>query len=53
MSARAFVARALLTASSLENVEDILRCKGCGISDAMSVNLTFLNQQGDSLFHNI
>ncbi|XP_014281924.1 beta-alanyl-dopamine/carcinine hydrolase [Halyomorpha halys] len=50
---RAFVARALLTASSLENVEDILRCKGCSIADAMSVNLSFLNQQGDRLFHNI
>ncbi|CAH1389163.1 unnamed protein product [Nezara viridula] len=50
---RAFVARALLTASSLESVEDILRCNGCGIADAMSVNLSFLNQEGDRLFHNI
>lgn len=50
---RAFVARALLTADTLESALSTLRCKGCGIADAMSVNLTFLNQSGDRLFHNI
>lgn len=33
--------------------QEILRDVGCGAGDGCSINMTFLNQEGDRLFHNI
>ncbi|XP_060535741.1 beta-alanyl-dopamine/carcinine hydrolase isoform X2 [Cylas formicarius] len=49
---RHFVARALLTADNFERAQKILRDAGCGAGDGCSVNMTFLRQDGDRLFHN-
>jgi len=50
---RHFLGRALLGVDTFVKVLETLKNKGCGAADAMSVNLTFLNQEGDRLFHNI
>ncbi|CAG0917067.1 unnamed protein product [Notodromas monacha] len=51
---RHFICRALLTATSLQDVERILAAKGAGSADGMSVNLGFFKHvQGDQLLHNI
>ncbi|KAL1117489.1 hypothetical protein AAG570_004812 [Ranatra chinensis] len=50
---RSILTRALLRCRSLRCVEDVLRDCGAGAADAVSINLTFLDQEGDRLFHNI
>lgn len=50
---RHFLTRALLSAENLLQVEKILEDSGCGAGDACSINLTFLDQEGDRLFHNV
>lgn len=50
--ARHFLSRALLAAENFYQVESILRDTGCGAGDGCSVNMTFLNQEGDRVFHN-
>ena len=44
--------RALLAAENLEQAQGILRDVGCGSAEGFSINMTFLNQEGDRLFHN-
>jgi hypothetical protein len=52
--ARAFIARALLAASNLEEVMDILKNKGDGISDGFSLNAHFAKcGSQDPLMYNI
>jgi Acyl-coenzyme A:6-aminopenicillanic acid acyl-transferase len=51
-SARHFLTRALLAAETFVEAQQILRDTGCGAGDAVSVNMTFLNQEGDRMFHN-
>lgn len=50
---RYFLTRALLSAENFEQAEQILRDSGCGAANGCSVNMTFLNQEGDRLFHNV
>ncbi|KAK2726392.1 beta-alanyl-dopamine/carcinine hydrolase-like isoform X1 [Artemia franciscana] len=50
---RHFLARALLSAQSLEKAQAILRDRPIGSSDGFSVNMTFIKQEGDRLFHNV
>jgi hypothetical protein len=52
LSARHFLTRALLAAENFAQAQEILRDSGCGAGDAVSINMTFLNQEGDRLFHN-
>ncbi|KAJ9586090.1 hypothetical protein L9F63_020287, partial [Diploptera punctata] len=49
---RYFLTRALLAAENFAQAQQILRDVGCGAADAFSINMTFLNQEGDRLFHN-
>lgn len=49
---RYFLTRALLAAENFAQAQEILRDSGCGAGDAVSINMTFLNQEGDRLFHN-
>ncbi|XP_059485422.1 beta-alanyl-dopamine/carcinine hydrolase [Neocloeon triangulifer] len=49
---RHFLTRALLGAETFVDVQQILQDTGCGSGDAVSINLTFLNQEGDRMFHN-
>jgi hypothetical protein len=44
--------RALLAAENFVIAQQILRDTGCGAGDAVSINMTFLNQDGDRMFHN-
>lgn len=44
--------RALLSAETFEGAQKILRDSGCGAADGCSINMTFLHQEGDRLFHN-
>ncbi|PSN46475.1 hypothetical protein C0J52_06877 [Blattella germanica] len=44
--------RALLSAKNLVQAQEILRDSGGGCGDGFSVNMTFLNQEGNRLFHN-
>jgi hypothetical protein len=44
--------RALLAAENFVEAEQILRDTGTGAADGFSVNMTFLNQDGDRMFHN-
>lgn len=53
ISARAFIARAILGAKNLEKVLDILRDSGTGISDGMSLNVTFFKEGNSKMFYNI
>lgn len=52
LTARSFLTRALLAAENFAQAQEILRDSGCGAGDAVSINMTFLNQEGDRLFHN-
>lgn len=49
---RYFLTRALLAAENFVQAQQILRDSGCGAANAVSINMTFLNQEGDRLFHN-
>ncbi|XP_018327238.1 uncharacterized protein LOC108738347 [Agrilus planipennis] len=49
---RHFITRALLTAENLMQAQKILRDPGVGAGDGCSINMTFLNQEGDRMFHN-
>ncbi|XP_069701201.1 beta-alanyl-dopamine/carcinine hydrolase-like [Periplaneta americana] len=49
---RVFLTRALLAAENFAQAQQILRDTGCGAGNAFSINMTFLNQEGDRLFHN-
>jgi len=45
--------KALLAAENFSQVQEILHDSVCGAGNAVSINMTFLNQEGDQLFHNI
>lgn len=49
---RYFLARALLSAENYVEAQQILRNEGCGAAEGFSVNMTFLTQEGDRMFHN-
>ncbi|XP_062537270.1 beta-alanyl-dopamine/carcinine hydrolase isoform X3 [Armigeres subalbatus] len=49
---RHFITRALLSAENFVQAQQILRDNGVGAADGCSVNMTFLNQDGDRMFHN-
>ncbi|XP_034232953.1 uncharacterized protein LOC117640533 isoform X2 [Thrips palmi] len=49
---RHFLTRALLAAENFAAAQQVLRDEGCGAGDAVSINMTFLAQEGDRLFHN-
>ncbi|XP_046663653.1 uncharacterized protein LOC124356598 [Homalodisca vitripennis] len=49
---RYFLTRALLAAENLVQVQQILRDTGCGAGDGVSINMTFLQQEGNRVFHN-
>ncbi|CAG9861878.1 unnamed protein product, partial [Phyllotreta striolata] len=51
-SPRMFITRALLGAENFVKAQEILRDAGCGAGNGCSVNMTFLNQEGDRMFHN-
>ncbi|XP_055304139.1 beta-alanyl-dopamine/carcinine hydrolase [Sitodiplosis mosellana] len=50
---RHFITRALLSVPNFEQAQKILRDTGVGAADGCSINMTFLKQEGDRLFHNI
>lgn len=52
-TARHFITRALLSASTFEQAQKILRDNGVGAGDGCSINMTFLKQDGERLFHNV
>nr|CAD7457612.1 unnamed protein product [Timema tahoe] len=49
---RHFLTRALLASENFVQAQQVLRDAGCGSGDGASINMTFLNQEGDRLFHN-
>ncbi|RXG58749.1 hypothetical protein Avbf_16220 [Armadillidium vulgare] len=49
---RHFITRALLSAESMVEAQNILRDRGVGSADAFSVNMIFTKQEGDHVFHN-
>ncbi|RXG69601.1 hypothetical protein Avbf_01653 [Armadillidium vulgare] len=49
---RHFLTRALLSAESMVEAQNILRDRGMGSADAFSVNMIFTKQEGDHVFHN-
>uniref|UniRef100_A0A1B6DIH8 Peptidase C45 hydrolase domain-containing protein n=2 Tax=Clastoptera arizonana TaxID=38151 RepID=A0A1B6DIH8_9HEMI len=49
---RFFLTRALLSAENMVQAQQILHDTDCGAAEGVSVNMTFLNQDGDRLFHN-
>uniref|UniRef100_A0A182N122 Peptidase C45 hydrolase domain-containing protein n=1 Tax=Anopheles dirus TaxID=7168 RepID=A0A182N122_9DIPT len=49
---RHFITRALLAAENFDQAQEILRDHGVGAGDGCSINMTFLKQEGDRLFHN-
>lgn len=49
---RHFITRALLSAENFVQAQQILRDNGVGAADGCSINMTFLKQDGDRLFHN-
>ncbi|KAF4532423.1 hypothetical protein B566_EDAN003876 [Ephemera danica] len=49
---RFFLTRALLAAENFVEAQQILRDTGTGAGDGVSVNMTFLHQDGDRMFHN-
>ncbi|KAL7633543.1 UNVERIFIED_CONTAM: hypothetical protein RMT77_016076 [Armadillidium vulgare] len=49
---RHFLTRALLSAESMVEAQNILRDRGVGSADAFSVNMIFTKQEGDPVFHN-
>lgn len=42
-----------MSAENFKRAQEILTDDGTGAGDGCSINLTFLNQEGDRLFHNI
>ncbi|XP_015438251.1 PREDICTED: uncharacterized protein LOC107193354 [Dufourea novaeangliae] len=50
---RYFLSRALLTADNYAQAQQILRNDGFGAAEGFSVNMTFLMEEGERLFHNI
>jgi len=50
---RYFLTRALLAAENFSQAQEILRDSGCGAANAVSINMAFLSQEGDRLFHNV
>lgn len=51
-AARYFITRALLAAENFDQAIKVLRDTGSGAADGCSINITFLRQEGDRLFHN-
>ncbi|XP_076170285.1 C45 family peptidase tan [Ptiloglossa arizonensis] len=49
---RYFITRALLAADNYVQAQQILRNDGFGAAEGFSVNMTFLMQEGDRMFHN-
>ncbi|XP_054276013.1 beta-alanyl-dopamine/carcinine hydrolase-like [Macrosteles quadrilineatus] len=49
---RYFLTRALLAAENLLQAQQILRDAGVGAAEGVSINMTFLSQEGDRVFHN-
>ncbi|XP_063986303.1 beta-alanyl-dopamine/carcinine hydrolase isoform X1 [Diachasmimorpha longicaudata] len=49
---RYFLARSLLGVANFEQAQKTLRNKGYGAAEGFSVNMTFLDQEGDRMFHN-
>ncbi|XP_058815783.1 beta-alanyl-dopamine/carcinine hydrolase isoform X1 [Topomyia yanbarensis] len=49
---RHFITRALLSSENFVQAQQILRDNGVGAADGCSINMTFLKQEGDRLFHN-
>ncbi|XP_029055558.1 acyl-coenzyme A:6-aminopenicillanic-acid-acyltransferase 40 kDa form isoform X2 [Osmia bicornis bicornis] len=49
---RYFLTRALLAAENYVQAQQILRNEGFGAAEGFSVNMTFLTQEGDRMFHN-
>lgn len=52
VAARYFLTRALLGVANLMQAQQTLRNEGCGAAEGFSVNMTFLGQEGDRMFHN-
>lgn len=53
LSARHFLCRALLSATSLDAAHNILRDTGTGTADGFSVNMVFMGQTGEHVFQNV
>ena len=51
-SARYFLTRALLGVENYVQAQETLRNVGYGAAEGFSVNMTFLEQEGDRMFHN-
>lgn len=49
---RHFITRSLLSAENFVQAQKILRDEGCGAGDGCSINMTFIKQDGDRMFHN-
>ena len=49
---RYFITRALLAAENYVQAQQILRNDGFGAAEGFAVNMTFLTQEGDRMFHN-
>ncbi|XP_054012976.1 beta-alanyl-dopamine/carcinine hydrolase [Hylaeus anthracinus] len=49
---RYFITRGLLAAENYLQAQQILKNDGFGAAEGFSVNMTFLTQQGDRMFHN-
>lgn len=49
---RHFLCRALLAVDNMVHAQQVLRDRGQGAADGCSINMTFLRQEGDRLFHN-
>ncbi|XP_043674518.1 uncharacterized protein LOC122632105 [Vespula pensylvanica] len=49
---RYFITRALLGVENYVEAQQILRNEGYGAAEGFSVNMTFLMQEGDRMFHN-
>ncbi|XP_056635057.1 beta-alanyl-dopamine/carcinine hydrolase isoform X1 [Diorhabda sublineata] len=49
---RMFITRSLLGAENFVQAQEIIRDRGCGAGNGCSINMTFLNQEGDRMFHN-
>lgn len=50
---RYFLTRALLAVENYVQAQQVLRNDGFGAAEGFSVNMTFLLQEGDRLFHNL
>lgn len=51
-AARYFLTRALLGVENFVQAQETLRNEGFGAAEGFSVNMTFLAQEGDRMFHN-